>query len=185
MSKETLGYVKLEWNCPKCGGRNPGPEKTCISCGAPQPDNVEFVHAADQQMVSDEKEVAQAKAGPDIHCAFCGARNPAGTAECSQCGADLAQGSQRESGQVLGAYKPEAVKQVACPNCGQMNAETVLRCAQCGAGTRQAPAPKPAAIPAAPKGKGSAIGRIALFAIIGLVGLCIIIFVALSFRTEN
>jgi hypothetical protein len=40
-------------------------------------------------MVTDEKAVQAAQAGADIHCAFCGTRNPATAKVCSQCGADL------------------------------------------------------------------------------------------------
>ena len=93
MPRESLGYVKLEWTCPNCGGRNPGPEKTCLSCGSPQPEDVQFEEAPDKELIQDEKELERAKAGPDIHCGFCGTRNPAGTLECSQCGADLVHGA--------------------------------------------------------------------------------------------
>ena len=135
MSKESLGFIKLEWNCPKCGGRNPGPEKTCLSCGAPQPEDVQFVQVS-TELVQDETEIAAAKAGPDIHCGFCGTRNPGNATVCTQCGADLKAGTQRQAGQVIGAYVAGEVKQVACPNCGHMNPETVMRCAQCGADLR-------------------------------------------------
>ncbi len=54
MPQETLGYVKLEWTCPKCRTRNPGTEKTCVSCGAPQPQEVQFEQAQGQQASHDE-----------------------------------------------------------------------------------------------------------------------------------
>ena len=188
MSQESLGYIKLEWNCPQCGGRNPGPQKTCVSCGAPQPDDVEFVQPAGAEIITDESEIAQAKAGPDIHCAFCGARNQDGAKQCSQCGADLSEGAKREAGQVLGAYQPGQVIEAPCPNCGQMNPENQLRCIYCGASTKSWPAPAPsdAATPTGPaiqKGM-SPLARFALFGVIGLVLICIIGFVLLSFRTE-
>jgi ribosomal protein L40E len=88
MSQEVLGYVKMEWVCPKCNSRNPGPQKTCIGCGAPQPPDVQFQQAEQQQLITDQAEIAQAQAGPDIHCPFCGTRNPAGAKTCSQCGGD-------------------------------------------------------------------------------------------------
>ena len=133
MSRETLGYVKLEWTCPKCGSRNPGPEKTCLSCGAPQPENVQFEQVEGREMIQDEEEIKRAKAGPDIHCPFCGTRNPAGAITCSQCGADLKEGKRREVGRVVGAYKEGPVRQINCPNCNALNPETALKCSVCGA----------------------------------------------------
>ena len=76
-NKENRKFVELEWVCPNCDGRNKGSKKTCENCGAPQPDNVKFQRAADEKIVTDEKAVAAAKAGADIHCGFCGTRNPA------------------------------------------------------------------------------------------------------------
>lgn len=133
MPRETLGFVKLEWTCPKCNSRNPGPEKTCLSCGAPQPQDVQFHQAETQELIKDKIELEQAKAGADIHCGFCGTRNPASTMVCSQCGADLREGKRRESGQVVGAYTTGPIKQVACPRCGIMNPKTALKCTSCGA----------------------------------------------------
>jgi ribosomal protein L40E len=133
MPQETLGYVKLEWTCPKCNNRNPGPEKTCLSCGAPQPQDVQFVQAEQQVLSQDEALKKAAQAGADIHCAFCGTRNPADATICSQCGADLKSGLRREAGKVVGAYKPGPPAQITCPSCGTLNPETALKCTQCGA----------------------------------------------------
>ncbi len=133
MTRETLGYVKLEWTCPKCNNRNPGLEKTCLSCGAPQPQDVQFVQAGQQELSQDETLKKTAQAGADIHCAFCGTRNPAEATICSQCGADLKSGTRREAGRVVGAFKAGPARQIACPSCGKMNPETTLKCAQCGA----------------------------------------------------
>jgi DNA-directed RNA polymerase subunit RPC12/RpoP len=144
MTQETLGFVKLEWTCPKCGSRNPGPEKTCLSCGAPQPENVQFEQASGQQISQDESLRQVAETGPDIHCPYCGTRNPATAAICSQCGGDLKGAASREVGRVMGAYQAKAPAQVACPRCGAQNPETNLKCANCGA-----PLTLPAASPAA------------------------------------
>jgi len=133
MPRETLGYVKFEWTCPKCGSRNPGPEKSCLSCGAPQPENVAFVQAESEEASQDEKLKEIAEKGADIHCGFCGTRNPADALVCTQCGADLTSGVRREAGKVVGAYQARPVKQIACPNCGEQNPETALKCSQCGA----------------------------------------------------
>ncbi|MEW5872101.1 MAG: zinc ribbon domain-containing protein [Chloroflexota bacterium] len=184
MSRESLGYVKLEWTCPKCGSRNPGPEKTCLSCGAPQPENVQFEQAQTQELIQDQAELAKAKAGADIHCAFCGARNPAGATTCSQCGADLKEGAKRQAGRVVGAFSTGPVKQVACPRCGTMNPETALKCAQCGAPTGVAPAPSKVSQPArSAKPSMLGIGLVAAFGALCLIA--IVVFVVLSLRTEG
>jgi ribosomal protein L32 len=123
-------FVELEWVCPSCDGRNRGSIKTCQSCGAPQPDNIKFQRAADEKIVADEKQLEAAKAGADIHCGFCGTRNPGNAVTCSQCGGDLKEGSARAAGQVLQAST--APKVVACPNCGAENSGSDRLCAKCG-----------------------------------------------------
>jgi ribosomal protein L40E len=95
MVKKTVGYVELEWVCPNCEARNRGTRKVCTSCGAAQPDDVEFIQAAEEKLITDEAELAKAKAAPDIHCGYCGARNPSTAEKCSQCGGDLAAGAAR------------------------------------------------------------------------------------------
>ncbi|MBK8782673.1 MAG: hypothetical protein IPO22_12890 [Anaerolineales bacterium] len=145
--KESKGFVQLEWTCPNCSVRNPGSIKICESCGAPQPDDVKFERASEEKLVTDEKLVQAAKAGADIHCGFCGTRNPGNATNCSQCGADLKEGKARQAGQVLQAA-PAAPKVVHCANCNAENPGTAVKCSQCGA-----PLPKvaaPAAAQAAP-----------------------------------
>lgn len=186
MPQESLGFVRLEWDCPKCGGRNPGPEKTCLSCGAPQPDDVEFVQAESQTFITDQSEIEQAKSGPDIHCAFCGTRNLATATECTQCGADLSQGQRRETGRVVGAYQTGPVKMIPCPHCGSPNPETTLQCAQCGGNTqRTAAAPAATSREPAPTKTGKGANRIVLFAALGFVLLCAVIAAFMFFRTED
>jgi len=147
MARETIGYVRLEWVCPNCSSRNPGPHKFCSGCGAPQPENVAFEKVSDQ-LVTEEKEKEKAAAGADIHCGFCGARNPAGTAVCVQCGADLKEGKVRPTGQVVGAFAGGPTGQVKCPACGTDNPADGLRCQKCGS---PLVVPKPgAAAPGAP-----------------------------------
>lgn len=155
--KESKGFVQLEWVCPNCDGRNPGPVKTCQSCGAPQPENVQFQRPAEEKFVTDEKGVAAAKAGADIHCGFCGTRNPASAASCSQCGADLKEGKARQAGQELQAA--ETPKMIKCGNCNAENPSSERVCKQCGAPLGRAvpppEPPKPAPVqpqPAAKKG---------------------------------
>jgi DNA-directed RNA polymerase subunit RPC12/RpoP len=153
MPQETLGYVRLEWTCPSCSSRNPGPQKTCANCGAPQPENVEFEQAAEEQLITDQAEIARAAAGPDVHCPYCGTRNPAGAKHCKQCGGGLEEGQARATGRVVGAHRSQPAPPVACPACGASNPGTALKCAQCGASIAQAP-PQPTA-PVASKSKGN------------------------------
>lgn len=130
--RSSKGFVKLEWTCPNCDARNPGPVKNCEKCGAPQPENVQFQRAAEEKIVTDEKAIQAAKAGADIHCGFCGTRNPATAETCSQCGAELKEGKARQAGQILKAA-PTAPKVVTCVNCGTENPGTAKTCSNCGA----------------------------------------------------
>ena len=154
MVKKTLGYVELEWTCSQCGTRNPGPQKACTSCGSPQSKRVEFDQAPEEKLLTDKEEIARAKAGPDVHCAFCGARNPAGAERCTQCNADLGEAQARESGRVLGAHRSGAAAPVKCPKCGAENPGTAKRCSQCNSAlsavrsaASKAPSPRKAARP--------------------------------------
>ena len=145
--KESKGFVELEWVCPNCDGRNKGSKKTCENCGAPQPDNVKFQRAADEKIVTDEKSVEAAKAGADIHCGFCGTRNPATAVTCSQCGGDLKEGKARQAGQILQAAPP-APKAVTCTNCGTENPSSERVCKKCGSPLPRAAAPVASHLPA-------------------------------------
>ncbi len=132
MARKELGHIELQWQCPNCDGVNLGREKTCSSCGAPQPDDVEFKQLKHQELLKDEKLIVQAEAGADFHCAYCGTRNPATAEVCSQCGSDISEGTRRESGRVIGAFKTGPESEVACPSCGSMNPESARMCANCG-----------------------------------------------------
>lgn len=140
--RRTLGYIQNEWVCPNCSTRNKGGEKTCENCGAPQPENVQFELPSEQNFVKDEKEIKAAQAGADIHCGFCGTRNPATAETCSQCGADLKEGKAREAGRVMQrpAAQPKIIK---CDNCGIENPSSNAVCSNCGS-------PLPKIVPAQP-----------------------------------
>jgi hypothetical protein len=185
MARETIGYVRLEWTCPNCSTRNPGPQKFCSGCGSPQPENVAFVAPERQELVTDAAELKKADAGADIQCTFCGGRNPAGTATCTQCGADLKEGKQRVSGQVVGAFKTGPVQQVACPACGAMNPDTYHNCGQFGAvlaGPKSA-VPAVEAAGAAPAQKSWLIPGLVAAGIVML--LCIFFVIVPLFKTEG
>lgn len=143
--RRTIGFVENEWTCPNCSTRNKGSVKTCENCGAPQPENVQFELAAEQKIVADAEKVKAAQAGADIHCGFCGTRNPATAETCSQCGGDLKAGKAREAGRVMQAPPPQP-RVIKCNNCGNENPGSNTVCANCGS-----PLPKVAAQAAAPK----------------------------------
>lgn len=182
-SKE-LGYVELEWTCPTCKTRNPGTVKICQGCGAAQPQNVQFETPTGADLVKDQEKIAQAKAGPDIHCGFCGARNPAGAKTCHQCGADLTQGKARQSGQVVGAFDTSAPKEVKCPSCGMQNPASARTCVRCGAPLAR-PQPQAAPAPAAAAATGSGNMGWVFAAIIVLVVIGLGAFVFMGFRTSD
>ena len=188
MAKKTIGYVELEWTCPNCGTINPGPEQSCTSCGAPQPEDVEFEQAKRQELIIDEDIAAKAAAGADIHCPYCGTRNPANAEVCSKCGGDIAEGLRRKSGRVVGAYKSGPVTQVPCPRCGAENPDTAKVCAQCGSSMKvdegeMTPTAKSKSLDK-PDKKRSPLITVAIIGvaviICGMIGLLVI----LSMRTE-
>lgn len=102
MTRKSLGFVPLIWQCAFCSTQNPGPIKSCTSCGAPQPEDVEFLQVDEERfnLIKDEALIRMAKAGPDIHCPFCGTRNLSTADQCKQCGGELSWGGkERQTGQ--------------------------------------------------------------------------------------
>ncbi len=132
MAKKSLGYTRLIWTCPNCRTRNPGPKKICISCGSAQPKDVHFEAAGQDELIRDESELQYAKAGADIHCPFCGTRNPADAKTCSQCLGDISEGVRRERGRVVAALRTEPSPPVICPSCQGENTANASKCRQCG-----------------------------------------------------
>ncbi len=181
MAKKTIGYVHLEWSCPGCGTRNPGPQKFCNGCGAPQPEGVQFEQPAQEELVKDEAEIARAKAGPDVHCPYCNARNPGTAKFCGACGGDLAGAKAREAGRVVGAYRAGPAEAVVCPACGKANPASAQTCANCGASLVPAKAEAPAAQPAA-RAAGPRIGGLGV--VIAGVLLCVAAIVVVFLLTR-
>lgn len=142
--RRTLGYIQNEWICPNCGTRNMGGTKACENCGAPQPENVQFELPTEQKFVTDPDHIKAAQAGADIHCPYCGTRNPATAKSCSQCGGDLTGGKVRESGRAMQAPPPQP-KVIKCANCEAENPGSSSLCSNCGS-----PLPKLAAVQAVP-----------------------------------
>ena len=185
--RRTVGYIQNEWICPNCQTRNKGSVKTCENCGAPQPENVQFELPAEQKFVTDKESINAAKAGADIHCPFCGTRNPATAKTCSQCGGDLIEGKARESGRLI---QPAAASQqpkiIKCDNCGIENPSSNAVCSNCGS-----PLPKlvaPGIAPQATAGFGA--GRmlapkktnwLLIGGIVAVVAICCVTIAALFF----
>jgi hypothetical protein len=143
--RRTLGYIQNEWTCPNCETRNKGGAKTCENCGAPQPENVQFELPSERKFVTDEASIQAAKGGADIHCGFCGTRNPASAETCSQCGADLKEGKAREPGRVMQTPPPVPRPTVIkCDNCGIENSGSNSLCSNCGSPLPRLTTPAPA-----------------------------------------
>src|SRR5690349_6747990 len=141
-SRRTLGYIQNEWTCPNCGTRNKGGVKTCENCGSPQPENVKFELPSEQKFVTDEAALKAAQEGPDIHCPFCGTRNPASAKTCSQCGGDLTGGKAREAGRIMQAPPvSQPPKVIKCDNCGTENPGSNTVCSNCGSPLPKVSAP--------------------------------------------
>ncbi|MDX1416017.1 MAG: zinc ribbon domain-containing protein [Candidatus Promineifilaceae bacterium] len=185
MTKKSLGYVELEWTCPNCGSRNPGQVTVCTNCGTAQPEDVEFHQPAEEKIIQDAEVVEKAKLGPDIHCAFCGTRNPANATTCKNCGADLAEGSQREAGRVIGAHRDQAASDIKCHYCGTMNPAEARQCKNCGSTLHlqeEIVPPKPKKTETSSRG-GISTGIIIAIGAIVVVG-CIALFIFLN-RTDD
>ncbi|GAB4267257.1 MAG: hypothetical protein Kow0029_01650 [Candidatus Rifleibacteriota bacterium] len=88
-------FVEGFWNCPNCATKCRGSEQNCSNCGAIRGENVEFHCEDDAPAITDEEELAKAKAGPDWICRFCGNTSPAGARKCTGCGSDREDGKKR------------------------------------------------------------------------------------------
>jgi ribosomal protein L40E len=143
VAKKQLGFTELYWTCPNCQTNNPGLVKKCNGCGAVQPENVEFKQKTQQELLTDKEKIAVAEQGPDIHCAFCGARNVASATICVNCGADLKEGKTREAGKVLGNFATNSEnKTITCPACGTDNPAAALNCSSCGVSLKHQEKPR-------------------------------------------
>jgi ribosomal protein L40E len=130
VARKTIGYIQLEWVCPNCSTRNPGPKKTCLNCGAPQPENVKFERPADEKLVEDQASIQAARAGADYICPYCETRNGARAKVCVQCGGDLVEARRRATGAELVANAGPT--QITCSNCATQNPANRSNCLKCG-----------------------------------------------------
>lgn len=151
MPRESLGFVRMVWYCPNCQSKNPGNFRFCRGCGAAMPVDIQFQKDDKDELITDAKEIERAKLGADIHCGYCGARNPADAKNCVACSADMATGKRREQGTVTGALQTAPVADVACPNCATPNPANSLTCKACGAPLQGKTAPKAPAAKSMPR----------------------------------
>ena len=184
MTKKSLGYVELQWTCPNCSTLNPGQRKFCNGCGAPQSDDIEFEQAADEKFLSDTGQIARAKAGPDVHCPYCGARNPGDAKYCGACGGDLSAAVARESGRVVGAHKDKPAEEITCPACGTLNPGRSRICSNCGASLKPA-IEEPRVQKAEPSKKARKLSLAAVVGVALLLGLAACALFFLFIRTEE
>ena len=78
--------VEGYWICPNCNAKNRGAEQQCDACGAIRGEDVQFHCDGDAPVITDEAELAKAKAGPDWVCQFCGNTSPAASEKCADAG---------------------------------------------------------------------------------------------------
>ncbi len=135
------------------------------------PQEIKFELPAQQQLDTSIETTARVEAGPDIHCPYCGARNPGDAKICKQCGGDLTQGARRAQGEVLGALQTAPAPEVTCPHCGAKNPATATKCAQCG-GTLTKEAPEPTPTPKAAPFKVPS--WLIVVAVLGLLACCVV-----------
>ncbi|NPV57671.1 MAG: zinc ribbon domain-containing protein [Anaerolineae bacterium] len=176
MARKTVGYTELVWVCPNCNNKNPGLKKICESCGSPQPKDVHFLSPEKQELIQDQKTIDQIKDGPDIYCPYCGTRNRASAANCTQCQGDLKEGIRRNAGQVIGAYKPGKSVQVKCRHCGSLNDETHQYCSNCGGSLEIKPQP---AVPTPPQQAKAKFSPLLIIAALGGIILCVVLAIIL------
>jgi hypothetical protein len=132
MAKKTVGYTELEWTCKRCNTINKGLQKTCSNCGSPMSEEDKFELPDQQVLITDKEEVVAADKGADVHCPFCGARNASNSKNCNQCGGDLTSASQREAGEVIGAFQNAPAPDIDCPFCNAKVKAGSARCPNCG-----------------------------------------------------
>lgn len=80
-------YEEMAWDCATCKIQNQGRDKICSNCGKPL-EVEEFHDLLDRPTkVETPKLLAQATAGPDWECRYCGSHQQRGNGECAVCGA--------------------------------------------------------------------------------------------------
>lgn len=89
------------WDCTNCNAKNRGSAQQCDACGAVRSENVKFYVEDGAAAITDEAELAKAKAGPDWICPFCSNMSPSSSTKCTGCGSDRSSGKNREVREIL------------------------------------------------------------------------------------
>ncbi len=85
------------WDCKYCGTTGiRGSVMKCPGCGRPRGAEVDFYLPEGEPEVRIPEKIAEAKAGPDWICNFCGTSNRATHSKCMQCGAERGTSPSRE-----------------------------------------------------------------------------------------
>lgn len=89
--------IELTWVCSSCQQRNLGRFKVCQKCGNPKDASEKFEMPGDTRAavsVVDPTLLAQANAGRDWRCTYCGSDQRRSDGACAVCGAGIASGKQ-------------------------------------------------------------------------------------------
>ncbi|MBS1796161.1 MAG: hypothetical protein JSS81_20075 [Acidobacteria bacterium] len=81
-----MAVYEGKWRCERCASVNRGRDLNCLSCGIKRSEKVEFFLDDDAPTVADEMLLAQARAGADWVCPYCGTSCLAAQTQCSGCG---------------------------------------------------------------------------------------------------
>ncbi len=93
--------IEMHWVCSSCGTRNLGRHKKCQHCGDPKDASEPWLMPEDPgraPSVTDPALLAQAGAGADWQCGFCGSHQKRLDGRCAHCGAAQSDGARVPEG---------------------------------------------------------------------------------------
>lgn len=97
------------WDCTTCGTVGLlGRQVDCPQCGTPRPAGVRFYLPEDAPEVTDEAQLAQARAGADWLCEHCGGSSRATAEMCADCGAARGSSPEQETREYALAAVPRS-----------------------------------------------------------------------------
>lgn len=81
-----MAIYEGKWRCRRCATVNLGRNLNCLSCGVKRDEDAKFFLDDDAAALADEQLLAQARAGADWICLYCGTSCRAAEKQCSGCG---------------------------------------------------------------------------------------------------
>ncbi|MBX3275912.1 MAG: hypothetical protein KF729_36990, partial [Sandaracinaceae bacterium] len=93
--------IEMHWVCSACGQRNLGRHEKCQRCGDPKDASERWImpdDTASAPTITDPALLAQASAGPDWQCGYCGSHQKRLDGACARCGAAQADGARVPAG---------------------------------------------------------------------------------------